>query len=55
VAFIDASAGVDVGLARRGLRAWAERRGRALARQDESNTWPCSSTRVLGPTELQNV
>jgi hypothetical protein len=38
-----------------GLRAWAERRGRALARQDVSNTWPCSSARVLAPAELQKV
>jgi hypothetical protein len=27
----------------------------ALARQDASNTWSCSSTRVLAPAELQNV
>jgi hypothetical protein len=38
-----------------GLRAWAERRGRALARQNASNTWVFVSASVQAPAGITNV
>jgi hypothetical protein len=38
-----------------GLRAWAERRGRALARQNASNTWAFVSASVQAFAGITNV
>jgi hypothetical protein len=55
MAFIATGAGVGVGLARRGAARWAERRGRALARQNASNTCAFVSALVQTPARITNV
>jgi hypothetical protein len=53
--FIGAGAAWTRGWRGAGLRAWAERRGRALARQNASNTWVFVSAPVQAFAGITNV
>jgi hypothetical protein len=55
MAFIGAGAVWTRGWRGVGLRAWAERRGHALARQNASNTWAFAFTSVKALAEITNV
>jgi hypothetical protein len=55
VAFIGTGAAWTRGWRGAGLRAWAERRGRALARQNASNTWVFVSAFVQAFEGITNV
>jgi hypothetical protein len=56
VAFIAAGAGMGAGLARHGGCTHGQTaEGVLWRRQGASNTWSCSSARVLAPAELQSV
>jgi hypothetical protein len=55
MAFIGAGAAWKRGWCGAGLRAWAERRGRALAHQNASNTWTFVSASVQALAGITNV
>jgi hypothetical protein len=55
VAFVDAGAAWTRGWHGARLRAWAERRGHVLARQNASNTWAFVSASVQAFAGITNV
>jgi hypothetical protein len=55
MAFIGTSEAWTRGWCGAGLHAWAERRGRALARQNASNTWAFASASVQAFAGITNV